>query len=99
MAIYRMVAVPGFLAGAVLAVTLWALRDRRYPKARWSLLVVLLVAGSPLMLQALEIGHPEEMLGAALCVGAVLAARTRSRGSLRCSWGSRSATRRGLSSR
>jgi glycosyl transferase family 87 len=74
MAIYRMVAVPGLLAGAVLAVTLWALRDRRYPKARWSLLVVLLVAGSPLMLQALEIGHPEEMLGAALCVGAVLAA-------------------------
>ena len=74
MAIYRMVAVPGLLAGVVLAVTLWALRDRRHPSARWSLLVVALVAGNPLMLQALEIGHPEEMLGAALCVGAVLAA-------------------------
>jgi hypothetical protein len=74
MAIYRMVAVPGLLAGVVLAVVLWALRDRRYPKARWSLLVVALVVGNPLMLQALAIGHPEEMLGAALCVGAVLAA-------------------------
>jgi hypothetical protein len=31
MAIYRMVAVPGLLAAAVLAVTLWALVERRYP--------------------------------------------------------------------
>jgi hypothetical protein len=73
-AVYRMVAVPGLLAGVVLAVTLWELRARRYPRARWGLLVVALVAGNPLMLQALAIGHPEEMLGAALCVGAVLAA-------------------------
>jgi hypothetical protein len=74
MAIYRMTSVPGLLAGVVLAVVLWSLRDRRYPHARWGLLVVLLVAGNPLMLHALEIGHPEEMFGAALCVGAVLAA-------------------------
>jgi hypothetical protein len=74
MAVYRMVAVPGLLAGVVLAVTLWELRRRRYPEARWSLLVVALVAGNPLLLPALEIGHPEEMLGVALCVGAVLAA-------------------------
>jgi hypothetical protein len=74
MAVYRMVAVPGLLAGAVLAVTLCELRARRYPGARWGLLVVALVAGNPLMLQALSIGHPEELLGAALCVGAVLAA-------------------------
>jgi glycosyl transferase family 87 len=74
MAIYRMVAVPGLLAGAVLAVTLWELRRRRFPQARWSLLVVGLVAGNPLILRALDIGHPEEMLGAVLCVGAVLAA-------------------------
>jgi hypothetical protein len=74
MAVYRMVAVPGLLAGVVLAVTLWELRARRYPGARWGLLVVALVAGNPLMLQALAIGHPEEMLGAALCIGAILAA-------------------------
>jgi hypothetical protein len=74
LAVYRMVAVPGLLAGVVLAVTLWELRARRYPGAPWGLLVVALVVGNPLMLQALAIGHPEEMLGAALCVGAVLAA-------------------------
>jgi hypothetical protein len=74
LAVYRMVAVPGLLAGVVLAVTLWELRARRHPGARWGMLVVALVAGNPLMLQALAIGHPEEMLGAALCVGAVLAA-------------------------
>ena len=74
MAIYRMVAVPGLLAGVVLGVVLWALREERQPAARWSLLVVLLAAGNPLTLKALEVGHPEELLGAALCVGAVLAA-------------------------
>jgi glycosyl transferase family 87 len=74
MAVYRMVAVPGLLAGVVLAVTLYELRRRRYPNARWGLLGVALVAGNPLLLPALSIGHPEEMLGVALCVGAVLAA-------------------------
>ena len=74
LAIYRMVAVPGLLAGAVLGVVLWSLRDRLHPKAGWGLAVVLLAAANPLMLKALEMGHPEEMLGAALCVGAVLAA-------------------------
>ena len=74
MAIYRMVAVPGLLAGAVLGVVLWSLRDRLHPKAGWGLAIVLLAAANPLMLKALEMGHPEEMTGAALCVGAVLAA-------------------------
>ena len=73
-AIYRMVAVPGLLAGAVLGVTLWALRDRRFANRRSNLLVVALVAGNPLILYALDVGHPEEILGTALCVGAVLAA-------------------------
>jgi len=74
MAIYRMVAVPGLLAGVVLAVALWALRDRVFPDRRSNLLVVALVAGNPLILYALDVGHPEEILGTALCVGAVLAA-------------------------
>jgi hypothetical protein len=73
-AVYRMVAVPGLLAGVILGVVLWSLRERAHPEARWSLLVVLLAAGNPITLRALEIGHPEELLGAALCVGAVLAA-------------------------
>lgn len=74
LAVYRLVAVPGLLAGVVLAVVLWSLRDRLHPRGGWSLLVVVLVAGNPLTLEALQMGHPEELLGAALCVGAVLAA-------------------------
>jgi hypothetical protein len=74
MAVYRMVAVPGLLAGVVLGVALWALRDRLFPNRRSNLLVVALVAGNPLVLYALDVGHPEEILGTGLCVGAVLAA-------------------------
>jgi hypothetical protein len=74
LAVYRMVAVPGLLAGAVLGVMLWSLRERAHPGARWSLIVVALAAGNPLTSRALSFGHPEEILGAALCIGAVLAA-------------------------
>jgi hypothetical protein len=74
MAIYRLVAVPGLLAGTVLAVVLWDLRARLWPNAGWGLVVVLLAAANPLTLRALAIGHPEELLGAVLCIGAVLAA-------------------------
>jgi hypothetical protein len=74
MAVYRMTSVPGLLAGVILAVVLWELRYRRLPGSRWGLLIVLLVAGNPLLFHALDIGHPEEMIGAVLCVGAVLAA-------------------------
>jgi hypothetical protein len=58
----------------ILGLALFELRARRFADARWSLVVVLLAAGNPVSLRALEIGHPEELLGAALCVGAVLAA-------------------------
>ena len=33
-----------------------------------------LCAANPITLRALDIGHPEELLGAVLCAGAVLAA-------------------------
>jgi uncharacterized membrane protein (UPF0136 family) len=74
MAVYRMTSVPGLLAGVILSVVLWELRYRRLRGSRWGLLLVLLVAGNPLLFHALEIGHPEEMVGAVLCIGAVLAA-------------------------
>lgn len=74
MAVYRLMAVPGLLAGVVLGVLLWHLRERRFGARAWGMLVVLLAAGNPVTLRALDIGHPEELLGAALCVGAVLAA-------------------------
>ena len=37
-------------------------------------IVVGLCAANPITLRALDIGHPEELLGAVLCAGAVLAA-------------------------
>jgi len=74
LAVYRMVALPALIAGAVLGVVLWSLRKRAYPQGRGGLIVVALAAGNPLTLRALNFGHPEELLGAALCVGAVLAA-------------------------
>ncbi|HEX6388202.1 MAG TPA: glycosyltransferase family 87 protein [Solirubrobacteraceae bacterium] len=74
MAIYRLVAVPGLLAGAILGVVLWAERARLYPLARYRNVFLLLAAANPVMLIALRIGHPEELFGAVLCVAAVLAA-------------------------
>lgn len=73
-ALFRSMAVPGLIACALLAVALWR-RARslgRSPLACW--VVLALVAANPLTLRALEIGHPEELLGAALCIGAALAA-------------------------
>jgi Glycosyltransferase family 87 len=51
-------------------VALW--HRARSPLAAWVALA--LVAANPLTLRALEIGHPEELLGGALCVAAALAA-------------------------
>jgi hypothetical protein len=77
LALFRSMAVPCIVAGAVLGVVLWShARARGLPRAAcWIALV--LSAANPLTLRALEIGHPEELLGAALCVGAGLAAGAR----------------------
>jgi hypothetical protein len=74
MSIYRAAAAPCLLATAVLAVWLVA-RMRELGHTRLSRgLVLALCVVNPLTVPALEIGHPEELLGAALCVAAVLAA-------------------------
>lgn len=80
LAVYRMVALPCLLSAAVLGVWLAAdMRRRGLPAlARAVALGVCVV--NPLTLSALEFGHPEELLGAALCVAAViLAGRGRGR--------------------
>ncbi|MHB8491106.1 MAG: hypothetical protein ACYDA6_02680 [Solirubrobacteraceae bacterium] len=87
LAVYRMVAVPGLAATAALGVWLVAQMrarsregpDRRSAPPRWARGIVLgLCVANPISLLALEHGHPEEILGAALCVAAVaLAARGR----------------------
>ena len=77
LALFRAMAAPCLAAGVILGVALWE-RGRQLglgAGARWVALA--LCAVNPLTLRALEIGHPEELLGGALCVGAGLAAASR----------------------
>jgi hypothetical protein len=76
-ALFRSMAAPCVAAGVALGLVLWRRGERlgRERKACWAAL--LLCAVNPLTLRALEIGHPEELLGGALCVGAALAAASR----------------------
>ncbi len=74
LAVYRMVALPCLLSAAALGVWLAAdLRRRGLPPLARAVALGVCVA-NPLTLSALEYGHPEELLGAALCVAAVLLA-------------------------
>lgn len=74
LAVYRMVALPCLLAAAALGVWLVArMRAEGRPALARAVVLGLCVA-NPLTLQALEIGHPEELLGACMCVVAVLLA-------------------------
>ena len=74
LAIYRMVALPCLLASAALGV--WLLSKMRSLErstlARAAVLGLCVV--NPLTLRALELGHPEDLLGAVLCGAAVLCA-------------------------
>jgi hypothetical protein len=77
LAVYRAVAVPCLLAVALLAVWLCA-RARTQGRPRHvRLLVLALCVANPITLRALEVGHPEELLGACLCVAALLLAGDR----------------------
>jgi hypothetical protein len=70
-------AAPCLAAGVALGVVLWRRAEEQGlgRKAAWAAL--LLCAANPLTLRALELGHPEELLGGVLCVGAALAAASR----------------------
>ncbi|HVR04735.1 MAG TPA: hypothetical protein VMS02_01750 [Solirubrobacteraceae bacterium] len=74
LAVYRLAALPCLLAAAAFAVWLVAqMRQAGRPRLARGVALALCVA-NPLTLNALEVGHPEELLGAVLCVAAVLAA-------------------------
>ena len=74
LAVYRAVAVPCLAATAAVAVVLVArMRAQGKPPLARALVLGLCVA-NPIALLALEVGHPEELLGASLCVGALLLA-------------------------
>jgi hypothetical protein len=74
LAVYRMLAAPCLLA--VLLLGLWlAGRLRSSGAGRFAPAVVFgLCVANPLTLAALELGHPEELLGGVLCIAAVLLA-------------------------
>lgn len=74
LAVYRLLALPCLAASAILAVWLAAgMRAAGRPPLARAIIVGVCVA-NPLTLRALELGHPEELLGACLCVAAVLLA-------------------------
>jgi Glycosyltransferase family 87 len=74
LAVYRMVALPCLIAVAVLGVVLVArMRATGFPKLARAVALGVCVA-NPIALRALELGHPEELLGASLCVLAALLA-------------------------
>jgi Glycosyltransferase family 87 len=74
LAVYRMVALPCLLATAALGI--WLVAQMRTSKRSTLARAVALgvCVANPLTLRALELGHPEELLGGALCVAAVLLA-------------------------
>jgi hypothetical protein len=74
LAIYRMLALPCLLVAAALGLWLVARMGKR-GAGRLALIVALgLCVANPLTLAALELGHPDELLGGVLCVAAVLLA-------------------------
>ncbi len=74
LAVYRLVALPCLLAAAVLGMWLVGeMRQLERPLLGRALAMALCVA-NPLTLAALEVGHPEDLLGGVLCVAAVLLA-------------------------
>jgi hypothetical protein len=80
LAIYRMVALPCLLATAVLGVWLVARMRARGASTLARAVALGICVVNPITLRALEIGHPEELLGSCLCVAAVLLAARHSRG-------------------
>lgn len=72
LAVYRMVALPCLLAAAALGIWLLAgMRARHGTRLARAVTLGVCVA-NPITLKALELGHPEELLGACMCVAAVL---------------------------
>lgn len=74
LAVYRMVALPCLLAGGALGIWLVARMRSRGAPVWWRAVALGICVANPITLRALELGHPEELLGAVLCVAAVVLA-------------------------
>jgi hypothetical protein len=74
LSIYRASAAPCLAATGALGVWLVARMRVTGASTRARAVVLILCVANPLTLPALELGHPEELLGAVLCIAAVLCA-------------------------
>lgn len=74
LAVYRMLALPCLLALALLGMALVAHVRTQDGSPLVRVLALGLCVANPLVLIALEVGHPEELLGGCLCVTAVVLA-------------------------
>ena len=77
---YRWAALPGFLAAGLLGVYLAGIARRRGASRLSQLLIAALCLVNPLTVEAFQYGHPEELLTAALAVGAIASAAEGHRG-------------------
>jgi hypothetical protein len=77
LAVFRAVSIPCLVAVAWLGVVLVRRMGARGASTGARALVLALCVANPVTLRALEMGHPEELLCAALAIGAVLAASDR----------------------
>jgi hypothetical protein len=74
---YEWGAVGCLLASAALAVVVVRAMRRAGQPAFACVLAAILLVANPLVVKALQYGHPEEVLGAALCAGAMVTAMAR----------------------
>ncbi|HEY2142513.1 MAG TPA: glycosyltransferase 87 family protein [Solirubrobacteraceae bacterium] len=74
LSVYRLVALPCLLAAAAFAVWLLASMRAQNRSTLARAVALGICVANPLTLRALELGHPEELLGACLCVAAVVLA-------------------------
>ena len=72
--VYQLGSIPCVAAAGVLGLAIARWMERRGASRAACIATVVFSMVNPLTREALVLGHPEELLGAALCVGAVLAA-------------------------
>ena len=71
---YQLGSIPCVAAAGVLGLAIARWMERRGASTGACIATVVFCMANPLTWEALRLGHPEELLGGALCVGAVLAA-------------------------
>jgi hypothetical protein len=74
---YRWGAAACLLASVILALVVAPMMRRAGQPTYACVIAAVLLVANPLVVKALQFGHPEEILGAALCTGAMIAAMKR----------------------